>query len=432
MKIISKDDLVLEASRGYVRDWYSSVTTMGDINKPHFDTAMEVFRKEPVVNAAMKSISDEIIKNGFAIKSDNKKLKKLIEKELVKKYRFNRLLRQMVYNLVIYGNSFIEIVYNGETPTELHILEATEMEIVIDEHGEVLAYIQKHQEKSVTFTPDECVHVSIDNITTSPWGEVDVKGLYKTVAAKQFLEKFIRELFQYNKFRDAYKMGNASQDQIKHFVSDLKYGREFTDKEHIIEGEEIERIPGRGFENLNNLVDILDYYRQQILTHLRVPPIIAGIPDNANRSNSEVQARRSFFTRIKALQNVIQEELTAELFPKMGWDAATFEFPPLDKTIEKDDIEIITALKDIGIDDESLLQYIRDVGIQLRPEAKIEKPEPMIGFGGQNPLSQDNKKEDKNGPVKHETGERASTRPEQLEGRSMSFTFGPEDLEDDK
>ena len=431
MRIISKDELVLEASRGFVKNYYSSMTPVGDLEKPNFDTAISVFRNEPVVNAALKSIADEIVKNGFAIKSDNKKLKKTIEKELIKKYRFSRLLRQLVYNLVIYGNAFLEIVYKGDTPEELHVLETTEMEIVIDEHGEVQAYIQKHQEKSVTFNVDECIHISVDNINTSPWGEVDVKGLYKTVAAKQFLEKFIRELFQFNKFRDSWKLGNASEDQIKHFVSNIQYGREFTDKEFIIEGDDIERIPGKGFDNLNNLVDLLDYYRQQILTHLRVPPIIAGIPDNANRSNSEVQARRSFFTRIKALQNVIEEELTSELFPKMKWDTASFEFPPLDKTVEKDDIEIITALKEIGIDDESLLQYIKDVGIQLRPEAKIEKPEPMMGMGG-SPFDKNNKKEDKNGPVKHETGERSTTRPDQLEGRSMSFTIGPEDLEDDE
>jgi len=427
MNIISKDELITEASRGFIKDWYGSQTTNDVLNKPDFDTAINVFRSEPVLNSAVKAISDEMLKSGFMIETENKTLKKTIERELVKKYRFNRVLRKLIYNLVIYGNAFVEIVYANNIPEEMYVLETTEMEIISDEHGEVMAYRQKHHEKNVTFTTDECVHITFDNITTSPWGEVDVKGLYKTIAAKQFLETFIRQLFQFNKFRDAWTLGGANDVQVKHFVENLLKGRDFPDRELIIEGDEAKKIPGRGFEDLNRLVDLLDYYRQQILTHLRVPPIIAGIPDNSNRSNSEVQARRSFYTRIKALEDAIAEDITAELFPKLGWGNATFRFAPLDKRIEKDDMEIAMAMKSLGIDDESLLQYLRDMGLQLRPEAKIEIKESFT-----NPFPPSRKKEDKSAAPKHETGEESSTSEKQLEGRSVEFSIGPEDVDNAK
>ena len=158
---------------------------------------------------------------------------------------------------------------------------------------------------------------------------------------------------------------------------------------------------------------MLNYTRQQILTLLRVPPIIAGIPDNSNRSNSEIQARKAFDGRIISIQTDLADELSWELFPLLGWEKADFKFAPIDKRAEKDDIEIIVALKGIGLDDKSLLTYIKSVGIQLPEGAKIEKIQPVVGLGN------DNKKpEDKDKAPEHKTGEDSTTREKQLTGRS--------------
>ena len=415
MEIIKESELSIErASRGYIKGWYSTDEPTTD--KPKLDTVMEVVRNEPTVKAAIRAIVDEILKNGYIIKTKNKTLKNQIERELKEKYRFSKTLKQLVLNLLIYQNAFLEIVYKDNQPDEMHILETTEMEIISDEHGEVLGYKQDAGDRQVDFSVDEVVHISLDNITSNLWGEVDIKTLYKTISLKQFLETFLTNLFRLDKFRDAWRINEASEEMVKDFVNNVKLAREHVDRELVFQGD-IEKIPGREIKDLDKLVELLNYTRQQILTLLRVPPIIAGIPDNSNRSNSEIQARRAFDGRIKSLQADIADELSWELFPLMGWKQADFEFAPIDKRAEKDDIEIIMALKNIGLDDKSLLEYIRTVGIQLPEGAKIEKQE----FGGKNPFPPSRKPADKDGMPKHETGEESSTREDQLIGRSKGF-----------
>lgn len=422
--ITNSEDLILRASRGFIKDWYSNKEPTTD--KPQLDAVLRVFRKEPTVIAGIRAISDEVLKNGIRINSKNKQLKADIEKKLEEKFRFGRLLKKLVYNLMIYGNAFIEIVYKNNQPDELHLLETTEMEIISDEHGEIRAYRQNHGQVMVDFTPDEVIHISINNITSGVWGEVDLQALYKTITMKHEIENLIVTLFKTNKFRDAWKVSSTSNNgQIKDIAEVLKNAREFPDKELFFVGE-IEKIAGREIKDLKELVALIDYCRQEILTLMRVPPIIAGIPDNSNRSNSEVQARKAFDTRIKSIQATLADELSKEMFPLMGWSNAWVEFPPIDKRAEKDDIEIIMALKTIGLDSDSLLQYIRDVGIELPEGAKIE--EPM--FTGKNPMPPSRKPEDKSAPVKHETGSNSTTREEQLMGRSTKWEIGPEDVEE--
>ena len=408
------------ASRGFIKSWYDD--GQPTLDKPNLDTVIEVFRNEPTVKAAIRSLVDEIIKNNYIIKA-SPTLKKAIEKELNDKYRFKQLLRKLVYNSMLYQNVFIEIVYKNNQPQEMHILETSQMEIYSDKHGEVSHYVQNKGDEHVTFSTEECIHISLDNVTSMLWGEVDMKTLYKTVALKNEIENFLVRQFKYNKFRDAYSIKNANDAQVKDFINQLKEGRDYPDRELVIDGD-IEKIAGRQIDDLNTLVELLNYTRQQILTLLRVPPIIAGIPDNSNRSNSEVQARKAFDGRVLSIQRDISEEITNELFPKLGWKLAEFMFAPIDKRAEKDDIEIIKVLADMGLDDESLLQLIRDTGIQIRDGAKFEKPEPIIPKEDKEDKSGDEDMKDDASPVEHKTGEESETREDQLVGRSKAIQEG--------
>lgn len=420
MKLINENELHLRDSRGYIQGWYSNKQPVTD--KPSLDTLLSAYRADPTVRGAIKAISDEVIKNGFRIETKNKTLKSQIEKTLKKDFRFSRLLRKIINNILVYGNVFLEIVYKGDTPKELHVLETTEMQIVSDKHGVVRGYIQRAgaQGEEVTFTTEEVVHISLEHIKSNLWGEVDLQTLYSIINLKQEVEKFMRNLFRYNKFRDSWIIEDASEPQIRDFINNLRIAQDIPEKEIVIQGK-ITKINGRDIKELDKLIEILNYTRQEILTMLRVPPIIAGIPDNSNRSNSEVQARKAFDTRIKSIQTAVEEEFDSELFPKLGWSVAEFKFNPIDKRAEKDDIEIILALHSMGLDDKSLIQYMKDVGIQLPEGARLEKR-----TEGTNPFPPSRKPEDKSAPVEHKTGEESETREDQLMGRTEDFN-DPED-----
>jgi len=81
MEIVYTDEIMERASRGYIDGYYSSKEATTD--KPTLNTVLQVFRSEPTVVSAVRAIADEVIKNGYIIKTDNKQLKKLIEKDLL-------------------------------------------------------------------------------------------------------------------------------------------------------------------------------------------------------------------------------------------------------------------------------------------------------------------------------------------------------------
>jgi len=416
MKVISEKELLMRASRGHIQGWYSDKEPVSD--RPGLDTLLSAYRSDPTIRGAIIAISDETLKSGYHINAKDKKLKERIEKDLKKKFRFTRLLNKLLNNLLIYGNAFIELVYKGSSVEELHILETTEMEILSDTHGEIRGYLQRQgaQSEEIQFTTDEVVHLTVEHIKSNLWGEVELQTLFNILNLKQHIEKFLTNLFKFNKFRDSWLIEEADEVQVRDFINNLRLSQDMPEKEMVIDGK-ISKVLGRPIEDLDKLIEILNYCRQEILTLLRVPPIIAGIPDNSNRSNSEVQARKAFDTRIKILMQSIEEEFDAELFPKMGWTNAEFKFNPIDKRAEKDDIEIIMALKEIGLDEKSLLQFIRDSGIQLPEGAKIVKPEP-IPFGGDGKDEDKKEMKDEASPVEHKTGAEAETREDQLIGRT--------------
>jgi hypothetical protein len=429
MKIINESELMLRASRGLIQGWYSDKEPTTD--KPRLDTLLDAYRSDPTVRGAITAIADETLKNGYHIVAKDKKLKERIEKDLKKKFRFTRILNKLLNNLLIYGNVFIEIVYKGSTPEEIHILETTEMQILADEHGEVYGYLQRAgaQGEEISFTTDEVVHISIEHVKSNLWGEVDLETIYSILNLKQHIEGFLTNLFKYNKFRDSWVVEDANENQVKDFLNNLRLVKDQPWKELVIDGK-ISKVLGRPIEDLDKLIEILNYCRQEILTLLRVPPIIAGIPDNSNRSNSEVQARKAFDTRIKILQQAMEEEFSFELFPLMKWGNADFKFNPIDKRAEKDDIEIAKILRDMGLDDESLLEYIKNTGIQLPESAKFEKAlPPMFGGEGKDKDKEDDMK-DEASPVEHKTGAEAETREEQLVGRSLEFSIDPTDVDE--
>jgi len=427
MKVIKESELMLRASRGLIQGWYADDEPTTD--RPSLDTLLRAYRSDSTIRGAITAISDETLKNGYHVIAKDKKLKNKIELDLKRKFRFTRILNKLMNNLLIYGNVFVELVWKGNKVEELHILETTEMNILADEHGEVEGYTQRAgaQGEEIPFTTDEVVHITVEHIKSNLWGEVDLQTLFSILNLKKEIEKFMTNLFKYNKFRDSWMVEEADEIQVKDFMNNLRLSYDHPEKEMVIDGK-ISKVLGRPIDDLDKLIEILNYCRQEILTLLRVPPIIAGIPDNSNRSNSEVQARKAFDTRIKILQQAMEEEFSFELFPLMGWGNAEFKFNPIDKRAEKDDIEIAKILRDMGLDDDSLLEYIKSTGIQLPENAKFEKAMPPM-FGGDNKEEDEDLKDDAS-PVEHKTGVEAETREDQLLGRTESFTIDPEDVEE--
>lgn len=388
---------------------------------------LDIYKEDPIVNAAIKTTIDSVLGHGFTVKAMNNEQLSKKAQNILDKLKFQRVLRKILFQLLIYQNVFIEIEreIDSDKPKALHVLETTEMKIEADEHGEIIEFIQVHGDKQIRFSPDDIVYIPLIDITSKIWGDIDIQSLTLTVDSKNIIESFIYYLFNTNKFRDTFNFEDASDDQVINYMSILK---ESEDKKTmpIVTNGKFQHGTLRNMEEIKDLTDLLNYYRSQILIQMQVPPIMVGLPDNSNRSNSETQVNKAFNSRITALQDVIEDYVNNELFTKIGLSNAILSFNYIDFREVKDKIEIIGKLKDMGIDKESLKQYALEIlKMNLPPTFKFEEPQvnPIDNSpnSGKTLYPKSREPEDKSAPVKHKVGSDSTTRDEQLQGKSYDF-----------
>lgn len=412
MKFVTEP--ILKDSKGYIRDFFATDDKDNQRNPNNTDLYLQMYETDPVIFSAINMIVNKTIGQGYDVDSTNKQGKaKLLNK--LKDLGFELLLPNLVRNILIYGDAFLELVYNGsDSVEELHVLETREMEIKQNLHGEVTGYTQKHAGKDdVDFLLDEVVHYRNVAVGGRAWGFSTFKTLLTTVATKKFAETQNRTRFQNNSPRMVWIAKDASDDQIKQLITYLKLAKGSPHKDIVVEGD-------IDFRPLNTQSDdnipLLEYQRTQILMALQIPPIVMGLPDNSNRSNSEVQVR-TFDANVHALQVVVTDATTRFLFKLLGFETSSMSFKPIDKRDETQDMDIAKGLKELGVATETIIEFLRDAGLQLPDKIKIDVQQPF------SPGQKDDKSEDKsNKPFTgKKTGRDAETRPEQLIGKTKNF-----------
>ncbi len=406
-------ELELKASKGYIRDWYTSDKTKSQASPKNNNLLLGMFESDPVLFSVVNTIVNKTFGEGFRLVGNNQQAQKKLEKKL-SDLNFDLVLPNIIRNVVIYGDAFLELVYDDSNKvSELHVLETREMEIKQDEHGDVLGYVQMHGGKDpVNFGLDEVIHFVWIEIGSRVWGFTPFTSLLTTVATKKFAETHNRTKFQNNSPRIVWIAKEASEEQIKELISYLKLAKENPHKDIVVEGDiDFKKLMDNTGDDNN--INLLDYLRTQILMAMQMPPIMVGLPDNSNRSNSEVQLR-AFEGNIRALQRPITHKINNYLFKLLGFEQLTMEFKPIDKRGEDVDMNIAKGLKELGVKSEDVIDYLRSVGLQLPENLRIEEPKPMPMVEGQEP--------DKPFMGK-KTGAQAETRPEQLVGKSKKVNF---------
>jgi len=460
-KKISEEEQISKASKGYIKDYYaigqtSKKPTTSDPNhqlmqpKESFYDLLGLMR-DSTFNTEVNVVVDGILKNGWKIVKKEDPTIRDIKKEdkLRTDFRFNQLLRSVYLNLLVYRNCFLEIEYNGKSVKNLHLLETTEMNINVTPHGEILGYTQIHVSgpinpmtgkkegtSEVYFEPEEAIHISPSKITTEPWGFVDTRAIKAVVHAKNFFEEYIDKLFRENRFRDLFIIKNAtSTEQVKNFIDSLKQGIVYRDKDLVVEGD-IEQKQLRNMKDLEVVLKVHDEYKSLIREFLRVPPLMTG-DVGSNKSTGEFEVRFAFANTIRSWQDIVEDEINNELFPKMGWGNYSFVHYNLDKPDEKSVIEMAVQLKGLGYDDETINKFLIIKGVELPNNAKIKTPEEkakeenianpqddekILKQDLQNKNAPSRKARDKSLIDTNKTGEK-ETRDEQIVGKSEDVDF---------
>jgi len=337
---------------------------------PDFEpaTAFKIIQNDPVVKAALIKKVDKTIESGWRIiAKDGKSRKKELEVKL-SELRFNRVLRKILFHAYLYNNAFIEVVKADGKVTDLNVLDPANVEIITEMNGDIKGYKQKNVTSSTTitptWTPDQVWHFALNDIRNNVWAEFDVRAIYETVLLKEKVRNWLYWFFKTNQLKGIFNIKNASDKSIKDFLSYYKASSDNPDKPLILEGELDYQILRKFADDGKSLLELLDWCDGQILSLMQVPPLAVGKMDQSGRSNS-TEAFGAMYSAIYAVQELLEEDCTYELFPKMGFDKVSFEFGIIDYINEERVFKIVTMMKQSQFKDEIIAEWLSSQGLQF-------------------------------------------------------------------
>ena len=348
------------------------------IKSPSTGSLKEYIFNDPDLASNIRRFVDNVlIEAPKLVKTDDSSLTDKTVRQYNKqleKVRFYRLLRSAIYHLLYNGNAFFEIKFNGKKLKEMYNIDPETIEIVVDEHGEPIQYKQSVSgSPTVTFTPDEIVHISIDNFDSGVWGNSFISSLKEVLKRKEVAEYYLQWLIQNNKFAPVVNIKAEILDENywERVVDQINFKTidpDFIQVINTLPDEGIEKVYLNTPEYFDKILEYIDKQKEKILAVLQVPPIISGIVDNSNRSNSEVQARLVFYNTIKSFQNIVAEELNFELLGKLNWNGVKFKFRAIDQRTDVETIKIARTMKEIGIKDDVIKNFLIDNGFKISKE----------------------------------------------------------------
>jgi hypothetical protein len=348
--------------------------------RPEFDPwrAYRVIKNDPVVKGALISIVDKFMLSGWRLEGRDSKSRQKEAESKLKELRFDRLLKRVLTQALIFKNAYVEVVKKRSEVIDLNVLETSFMKINTKMNGDVLSYSQYVGNVGTHNLPEweeeEIVHIKIDEMNTNAWSDSDFMVLYETVLIKDYLRQFLLWVATTNQMRPVISVENKlSATKAQDFVSWIKATEKDLRKPIIVEGkttvQPLYDIAASG----GSLLDILKWCDSQILILLQVPPIVVGQADKTGRSNS-VEQNAAFDTRIRALQVCMEDLFTYDLLPKMGYNKVAFKFNTLNFQRTKDIIDMVQVAKNALMSDDAIIELMDKVGLSFDTEDIFKDP----------------------------------------------------------
>lgn len=377
------------SSRGLVKssDSTSTALTNHPVTPPNdYNILDRMVRNDEVISTAFDTTVDMVSRNGYDFVSKTEKNQLTTEQYELAKERFvnlnfSEVLDNIVYSMLYYGDAFLELRYEGDTISELHVLETTEMRIVHDRHGEIQWYVQrpfdmgglssselssKEREAGIWFPPDTIIHFTMKKVGSQVYSQTPLEPVGRVWSTKISAHAYLFDAFRNLPPELMMHLKGANKVQQEDFMSMLQRRKQMPGFIPVTFGSENSalQIEQTQFNPAQSLLEVLEYLREAVLMITRVPPVWIGLvnSDGANRGNSEAQIF-SFETRIRKIQQKIQDKLNRELMPKLSLDGLEFNFNPISSKDEKDVVQNAAVMKSMLVKPEAIVRYLKRNGI---------------------------------------------------------------------
>lgn len=331
-------------------------------------TAISNIRQDETLFAAVTTLVDATVSNGWYLRGKNKQLLRKAESRFEERMFTNTVLVPLATKLYPFGNAFVEIVSVDEDGKPwCYVTETTQIEIVDPEgRGEPSMYMQRAgTEPAVTWTAEEIVHFKLGGLDTGLWAEIPIRSLDKYVAIKKVVKDHLYRLFDKNAFRSVIDFpANTIEEDVNRSLAEYALAAKDKNRPFVWFGG-VSQTVLQDFADGPRFIELINLCDHAILVQMQVPPIMAGVPDASGRASGEQQTYKAFNTRIKSVQRIIEEYMTNQVLPRMGFGGVSFHFNEVDNKSEKDVLEMAVQLKALGAKPDKLSSWLVKQGIEV-------------------------------------------------------------------
>jgi len=372
-----------------------------DVGEPHpsdFETLEEIYKNVPLVQGAINKTVDMVVGSEFSIKTDNLFAKKLCE-EFMHKMNFDLYLRNVVKDLMIFGNSFTEIVTDEERAKngmliikpatdilELKTLTPKYMYVRRDKFGHIIGFTQSRKRgDKIQFSSNEIAHYKYNVVGDCAYGYSIISPLVKIIETKLNMERSMMTLMDRKANAPIHvKLGTigepATSDDVSAFANDLYYLKDKTEwvTDHRVD---IQTIDFAG--KLMNFAPFNEHFENQLVYGLETPIVLLGrgsVPEGLATVQLEAWMRRIDSIRLLA-ENVIEEDIFKPLLKlhnikgnvEIDWEPQSED----DKWKEVERITMLMCLVSLPMKTVLEERIAKILGVEIAP--MLNMPEALPG-----------------------------------------------------
>jgi len=294
------------------------------------------YRSDAEVRSAIDTLAEMVAGVGYYTTAESERAKNAVDR-FAERVNLDELLVNIVRNMLLYGDAYVEKVMDGKELVGLLLLPSKTIHVVRDEHGNAEKYVQKALSKTVEFKPDEIIQFSYYRIGGSAYGVSLLEPILPALRQKEkSIEAMGRILERYASPRVIWKVPTPRDAQIlANALSSLEPGQD-----PIISGE-VEFQP-LTIDPRVNFQFFYEYLDKQIFEALKAPSL--SWFRNATEASAKVMLD-IVERHIAGIQRYVKRKVEAEIFKPLVEAHGLREVPRLNWGIPA------TKLDEIGIDD---------------------------------------------------------------------------------
>ena len=292
----------------------------------NFKLYKDVYEKVGLIKNCIDNTADFALQSGYELEGPESG-KKRVEK-FVKDTNFDIILHNILKQMQIYGNCFLEIsretVFDGDK-WSLKILPVEQMRVVVfkgeGRDGQIKGYRQMPLQGSrpIDFTTEEVVHFKWNTATSPFYGVSDIKAITGTLTSYLNFQEDIGEIIhRYAAPIIHWTLGTEDAPANAGDISDFKSLLNDRDVgQDLITSSNVEADP-----IVNNLKMVqpdgmIKLLQDELIAGLRVPEVFIRGGVTSNKAVADVEMA-AFDRKVKAIRNQTGEMVADFIFKKVA------------------------------------------------------------------------------------------------------------------